>query len=159
TQRRVEILTDAIAGMFNLMDQGLKSRDLEFTGNYSLQIGPFLARFDAIFTLNQDLFLERKYLPYMSLMGTPGRSSGANSPAIAPPPPSSYSSPDTEVTAHRRPMPKESFLLFPHTQPYFKLHGSSNLYDPDGKRMLVVGGGKSAAISENPLLAWYKEKF
>ena len=80
----VEVLTRALGGMFNTMDFGLKDRAFEFTNQLRYQLGPFLARFDAIFTLNQDIFLERKYAAGMPLH-QPRRWSGFASPGIGSP--------------------------------------------------------------------------
>jgi len=64
-KRRYQLLVSALAGMFNGMGQAFMQREFEFRNppdtRYSLQ--SFLARFDAIFTLNQDTLLEQKYIP------------------------------------------------------------------------------------------------
>ncbi len=155
--RQVEALMVALAGMFSLMDKGLARQNFEFQQDIAYQLGPFLTRFDAIFTLNQDLFLERKYFSGMSPLGVPGKWAGAYTPGIAPPAPATAFDPDHEFTARRSPMAPGNFLLHPHTQPYIKLHGSSNWYDDGGRGMLVMGGNKTVAIDANPLLAWYAE--
>jgi hypothetical protein len=144
--------------MFNEMDRGLKSRAFEFQTNVRYQIGPFLARFDAIFTLNQDLLLERKYRSGMPLLA-PGRWSGFASPGVYPASPSFAYDPDGESAGLQIPGPTSSFRVHRNTQPYFKLHGSSNWRDSNGERMLIMGGEKSAAIRGSDLLTWYAKKF
>lgn len=57
---RLVLMESAIAGMFNLMNSCLDG----FDGTQHTR--KFLARFDAIFTLNQDLLLERHYLPVLN---------------------------------------------------------------------------------------------
>jgi len=157
-QRLVDILTRALVGMFNTMDRGLKDRDFEFQNDLRYQLGPFLARFDAIFTLNQDLFLERKYASGMQLF-MPQRWSGFGSPGISPPPSSHGYDPDGLVTARRAPLPNAEFKTAANIQPYFKLHGSANWQDEAGGHLLVMGGNKSGAIQQNALLRWYADQF
>jgi len=54
----------------------------------------------------------------------------------------------------------ENLRVVAGQQPYFKLHGSSNwMTGASGERMLVLGGGKSIAISRDPLLSWYQRQF
>jgi hypothetical protein len=157
-QRLVDMLTMALVGMFNTMDRGLKVRDLEFQNDLQYQLGPFLARFDAIFTLNQDLFLERKYASGMALHN-PRRWSGFGSPGVSSPPPQHGYDPDGLITAKRIPLQANAFEVQANQQPYFKLHGSSNWYDAAGGRLLVMGGNKTGAIQKNALLRWYADQF
>ena len=154
---RVQALTAALSGMFNMMDMGLKQQQFEATNDMRFQLGPFLARFDALFTLNQDLLLERHYFPGMELMN-PRRWSGAHSPGIGAPAPAHTYSADLQVSAHRSPLPKDQFRVEGNIQPYFKLHGSSNWF-ADGEQMLVMGGNKHEAIGASALLRWYWERF
>ena len=154
----VGALTTALVGMFNEMDRGLKARNFEFQSDVRYQLAPFLARFDAIFTLNQDLFLERKYRHGMPLLN-PRRWSAFSSPGLAPlSAPPDYD-PDHEITARRIPGLESAFHVENNIQPYFKLHGSSNWYDGAGGRMLIMGGNKTTAIRSSPLLRWYAEQF
>ena len=155
---QVERLTTALVGMFNVMDQGLKARNFEFQSDVRYQLAPFLARFDAIFTLNQDLFLERKYRDGMPLQN-PRRWVGFASPGLASMPPPSGFDPDHGVTMRRQPGETSAFRVENNTQPYFKLHGSANWCDETGRRMLIMGGNKTTAIQNNTLLRWYAEQF
>lgn len=63
-KKRYNDLVSALVGMFNGMGQAFMRHEFEFRNppdtRYSLQ--SFLARFDAIFTLNQDTLLEQKYI-------------------------------------------------------------------------------------------------
>jgi hypothetical protein len=157
-QNLFNMLTRALVGMFNTMDLGLKGRDFEFQNDMRYQLGPFLARFDAIFTLNQDLFLERKYEPGMALYN-PRRWSGFASPGLTgPAQPPSYDH-DSAVTGRRMPLLPTAFAVAPSIQPYFKLHGSSNWHDAAGGRVLIMGGNKTATIQNTALLRWYADQF
>src|SRR5690606_5974353 len=51
------------------------------------------------------------------------------------------------------------FKLDRGAQPIFKLHGSSNWRNADGKQPLVMGGAKPNEISRNPILRWYADQF
>jgi len=52
-------LQAALAGMFNQMDQAISATTFETNNDLRYSVTTFLIRFDAIFTLNQDLLLER----------------------------------------------------------------------------------------------------
>jgi hypothetical protein len=156
-KRRYQLLVSALAGMFNGMGQAFMQREFEFRNppdtRYSLQ--SFLARFDAIFTLNQDTLLEQKYIP---LVGPPkwGR---AHLPGIK-----YLGSPQLTGSVYDRiavmePNPGD-FQMPPGIQPYIKLHGSCNWNDgPSGGRILIVGGQKAVSIGQFPILTWYHQQF
>src|SRR4051794_5343000 len=57
-QAQVNFLSGALARMFELMDRGFRDLHLEINGSPGFQVSTLLQRFDAIFTLNQDLLLE-----------------------------------------------------------------------------------------------------
>jgi hypothetical protein len=116
----------------------------------------FLSRFTAIFTMNQDLLLERHYLankenrldveswknwqlPGMHLMPV------EQERPIYPPATGAWQPSDSNVIGLE--------------QPIFKLHGSSNWRTADSKEMLILGGGKKQAIARFPVLKWYFEEF
>ena len=114
----------------------------------------FLAQFDTIFTLNQDTFLETfyagpvrwserwcgSYLPYMKLIETP---------------PQHYT---FKLRAHMT--PEAEFVTQENCQPIYKLHGSYNWFsEPNGERLLVMGGNKIATIRTFPVLARYQAAF
>lgn len=154
-QRQVTALTSALGGMFNLMDNGLAGRTFEFQQYTAYLVSGFLARFSAIFTLNQDLLLERHYFNTLMTAGL----AGGGSPGIAPPVLGQGLGPGQDISARRTPMDPDNFRLHPHTQPYFKLHGSMNWFSADGAQMLVMGGNKTAAIASTPVLKWYASEF
>ncbi len=158
-QGQANALASALAGMFNLMDQGLSRVAFERNGNVQLQVKTFLHKFDAIFTLNQDLLLERHYHRGIELVGD-RRFDAAYSPSLHTPGTGSpYYDPDYEIKRPRVPVEDLGFSVPPRCQPYFKLHGSMNWFDKAGGRLLVMGGNKPGAISASPLLKWYAEQF
>jgi hypothetical protein len=99
-----------------------------------------------IFTLNQDIFLERKYAPGMELH-QPRRWSGFGSPGIGSPGAWATYDAEEQIRAPRAPLPPERFTVSRTIQPYFKLHGSSHWQDSAGGRLLVMGGNKSSAMA------------
>jgi hypothetical protein len=60
TKKRLDALQSALFGMFNAMDNAFATTSFEPTNDMQFLIRTFLTRFDAIFTLNQDLLLERQ---------------------------------------------------------------------------------------------------
>jgi hypothetical protein len=161
SRQRLLLLQNAIQMMFDDMDKGFESKtDFEFH-NDSLVQG-FLVRFDAIFTLNQDLLLERHFLERARL--SPYRRwSGWQIPGMR-------QTPTAGVAVHTlrsgidriiwKWTPDDPpFTVDNDKQPYFKLHGSSNWTDASGTQLLVMGGNKETSIDQFPVLKWYHEKF
>ena len=58
SQKLLDKLQTAVAKMFQDMNEGLERCTFEFSNNTENLLRTFLARFDAIFTLNQDVLLE-----------------------------------------------------------------------------------------------------
>ena len=170
TASRLQGLQAAVSRMFVDMNRafiGLGSHEWEFrTENYDKKyerrISTFLGEFDAIFSLNQDVLIERQYhgddrafthhpkfskgpsLPGMqhdSQSGRPGRGGWAQDTWT----------PMTE--------PEQGFTVEPDMQPFFKLHGSSNWRRSSGDDLLIIGGNKLGAIELNPILRWYHKMF
>ena len=156
-KRRYQLLVSALAGMFNGMGQAFMQREFEFRNppdtRYSLQ--SFLARFDAIFTLNQDTLLEQKYIP---LVGPPkwGRAHLSGIKYLGSP---QLTGSVYDRIAVMEPNPGD-FQMPPGIQPYIKLHGSCNWNDgPSGGRILIMGGQKAVSIGQFPILTWYHQQF
>jgi hypothetical protein len=158
-QARFNYLSGAVARMFEFMDQGFRNMPFEWNGHVEFQVTTFLQRFDAIFTLNQDLLLERCYQRGINSVGD-RRFAYAISPGLRMlgTGPSGYD-PDYEVTRARAPVEDITFSVPSDCQPYFKLHGSMSWFDRIGGRLLVMGGNKTATIGASPLLNWYAQQF
>lgn len=107
-----------------------------------------------IFTLNQDLFLERHYYnlrrPYMP--GIPSNLSWFDTTATNAP----FSTFQVDIPNNTgfRSAPMPPNLLY-----YVKLHGSCNWSSAVRSQQMVIGTDKSGRISEEPLLAWYFKLF
>src|SRR5258708_7026318 len=61
-ERRLRGFDAAIVGMFNEMNQAFSNTKFEPQTHNDYLVRSFLVRFDAIFSLNQDLLLEHHYL-------------------------------------------------------------------------------------------------
>lgn len=152
---RLDKFQDAIAATFGAMNDAFaRMTQLDFCNDLEFQIQKFLAKFDAIFTLNQDLLLELHYWRQMEIPAYP-RWNGSQFPGMTPRPQgaggfnllSSIWQPD------------KTFAAAPNLQPIFKLHGSTNWRDSDGGQLMVMGADKSAAIREISILHWYADQF
>ena len=149
-QEDLRVLEMALMSMFNSLQYRMRQLSLDFSNDLSHTIGTFLSRFDAIFTVNQDTFLDTHYSPAIggvrSAFGQPGT-------IIWRP---------QETPAWRAPAPEPFEHPGPNEQPYYKLHGSAKLWssgDGFGTNVIVAGGGKQEVINGIPLLKWYQEEF
>ncbi len=146
--------------MFDDMNKGFfANTDFEFQQARDRMVGTFLSRFDAIFTLNQDLLLEHHYIDQDISLLSNGRWNGSELPGMRPLQNSAAVNPNS--WAQRKWVPKDSsnFQVNDQYQPYFKLHGSSNWQKEQGDSMLIMGGNKVSGIVQSPVLSWYQEKF
>jgi hypothetical protein len=155
-------LEGAIHKMFNDMDAGFRApggRPFKF--EFSLDepgVRHFLSRFDAIYTLNQDLLLERHYFNSDFPLINPQRWSGWAMHGMRQIP---RAMDDYVVGQENIPTytPTENYIPTPTQQPYFKLHGSSNWRDADGRLIIALGGNKAGTIQATNVLRRYFEKF
>lgn len=154
TAARLLRLEQAIAKLFDRINSSLAGRPLNFNENTALSIGDFLSRFDAIFTLNQDLLLEAHYLKAhyhpkwtaVVLPGMDGHAGGGNMVG-------------TDILKATWTPSDHPPIVQPKHQPIYKLHGSSSWRTADAASMLVMGSGKAAAIDRFPVLKAYHHEF
>jgi hypothetical protein len=131
-----------VSGVFARLNKTFVTKQFEFSNEVEFSIKNFLARFDAIFTLNQDLLLEIHYvqtfiqqrrfntvlLPGLRLAAFPAAGTGPY---------------DLTQTTWQ---PTNDFTIHPGCQPFFKLHGSTNWETEAGERVLTMGNAKSGAM-------------
>jgi hypothetical protein len=156
TKKPLDDLQEAIVGMFNYMNLAFDGIEFEPQNNMEYLIGRFLTRFDAIFTLNQDLLLERHYLNGNIALTQPRKWNGCHLPGIKPFNPSAQGFDPTPAPARMQTIDDPAnFKEQPGMQPYYKLHGSTNWIGGDGgqRRLLIMGGNKAVEIIQYPLLA------
>ncbi|MBC8285839.1 MAG: SIR2 family protein [Nitrospinae bacterium] len=149
-------LQEAILQMFNDMDKAFTGIQFEINNQIGYGVSSFLTRFDAIFTLNQDLLIERHYLDGSAYLHSNGKWDGTGIPGVKPSSQSGYG--DTRYIGKLTPN-EDDFKMGKRTQPYFKLHGSSNWYDLNSQELLVLGGNKASIINQYPILKWSHEQF
>ena len=144
--RQLATLTSALAGMFNAMGQAFMRTQFESNTDSRYSVKSFLARFHAIFTLNQDTLLEQHYLHHV--VGR-GQWSAARSPGIKPLNTSQPTGLPLDRIALMQP-DTPSLDGNPRIQPYFKLHGSHNWTTKSGL-LLITGSNKETDICRVPL--------
>src|SRR5436190_4098887 len=109
-------LQAAVIALFDRINSSLAKRPFEFSNDRANSVKDFLERFDAIFTLNQDLLFEIAYLPrFISLKWTAAEVPGMQAsyeqarPTLDDPTKLTWR-PNGQRTVRKR------------VQPYFKLH-------------------------------------
>jgi hypothetical protein len=154
---RLDRFQRALLRMFGDMNAAFAAiTDFERQTDVARMLGTFLHRFDAIFSLNQDVLMERHYLNMNLALSHSRRWSGPDLPGMKP---------DAQTAAGGwgdvtwRPRDRGEFKVASGAQPFFKLHGSSNWFDAEGKGLLIMGGDKGGAISLAEVLSWYQEEF
>jgi len=122
---RLERMQGAVMATFRAMNEAFARRPgMEFSNERQFSIIDFLARFDAIFTLNQDLLLE---LHYNIDLHEPRRWNGHHFPGMRPP--AGRNNAVGPFLGDRLRLvwqPEEEFRVERNLQPIFKLHGSVN---------------------------------
>jgi SIR2-like domain len=158
TEQRLTILQSAIRQMFDDMDKAFAAiTHFEPPNHLEYMVASCLVRFDAIFTLNQDLLMERHYLNGYVGLSSYRQWNGWQIPGMKRL--SREGLPDPGTTQWC-PLPQSEFHVGSNSQPYFKLHGSSNWIDANnGQQLLVMGGDKATTINQHPILKWYHERF
>lgn len=160
-QPRLDAFQRSISRMFVDMNSAfLTVSSCEFQNFKGRMVKPFLARFDAIFTLNQDVFIEHHYKDNYDIALDDGRRwNGVQLPGMdrIPSPEPLYS--NSWARATWVPIPDAEYRIEPRSQPYFKLHGSSTWRNTGGGALLVMGGQKASEINLHPILSRYAREF
>ena len=152
-------LQGAVSTVFNGMNQAFFVRPtMEFQQYQERMLRTFLFRFDAIFTLNQDVLLEHHYFRHVDLPAVRNWN-GAQLPGMRRIPNQEYVHDPSWGKDIWVPLDPAQFHVEPRSQPCFKLHGSSNWRDAQGGQLFVIGGDKSRAIQSHAVLAWSFNKF
>lgn len=161
TRFALETLESVIDQMFADMNRAFHERvNFEFQNQIAYQIGPFLARFDAIFTLNQDVLLERHYMSNDGyLFQAPRRWDAHALPGMHAHRTPEHTGPIVWSGPTWEPILPLGIGVPARTQPYYKLHGSSNWRTAEGGRLLVAGGNKIRTIRSLEILRLYLAEF
>ena len=153
-ERELLALQNAIKRMFAEMN----ARFATSVGFCDTTAREFLPRFDAIFSLNQDLLVEMNYIHNESATLAGKGRTGTVMPGLRRVRDGEGVGKSVLTTTEWSP---DGALEKPRSQfqPFYKLHGSTNWRLPTGEDLLVIGGAKSAAIQSNPILQWYHAQF
>jgi hypothetical protein len=155
-------LEAAIVDAFDDMNRNLGRATFNLSTSIEFTLPEFLVLFDAIFTLNQDLLLEAQYLdnPNRLSLTRARQWLGGDLPGTEIIPDPTRTGLFDPLMVRRRPKasPQHS-VIDPQYQPYYKLHGSTNWLDPEGSRLVVMGGNKHTTMRQHPILMWYATKF
>lgn len=152
-------LQNAISIVLQDMNRAfLNMQNMEFQRFRETMLRTFMFRFDAIFTLNQDILLEGHYCPHVEL-GDVRRWGGSQLPGMWRIPVQQQQQLSSWARDTWEPLQPDQFQIDNNLQPYFKLHGSSNWKDNNGGELLVIGGDKSRTIRSLAILSWYYEIF
>jgi hypothetical protein len=154
SEARLTAFQAALSGMFSRMNRHFQSRPFEFSNDVARSFAKFLVRFNAIFTLNQDLLLEVHYRNDNVVLWHGTCWQGSEMPGLRPLP---LADPMDRTSGKWR--PEEPFQPNPTMQPYYKLHGSSGWEVADGQPLLVIGRDKTGTIRRHPILHWTYQRF
>lgn len=156
----LDALQGAIEAMFEDMNAGFsEGRRFETSFDVEFSVVRFLSRFDVIFTLNQDLLLERHYLTANLANGPYRNWAGHSLPGMQPAPGAPVEDIHYWSTSRWVPRPGAEFQLEGDKQALVKLHGSSNWTAGSGSSLMVIGGQKVREIQLHPVLSWYSQLF
>ena len=155
SENRLNLLQDAITSVFDRMNNQFEGRQFEFSNDVAHSIQKFLVRFDAIFTLNQDLLLEIHYKNQNVAIWFGTRWQGYELPGVRDIPPQDM----LASRARSKWVPESQFRQNLNMQPYFKLHGSTAWQASDGSPLLVIGRDKVGTMKRHPILRWNYSKF
>jgi SIR2-like domain len=153
----LKALQNAVLQIFADMNEGYAARpDWEFQQDRAFMVRTFLVRFGVIFSLNQDLLLEQKYLNDNVMLGSDGKWGGWQIPGMQ----LNVSSLEPlQARATGTYTPGGSVTTGARLQPLYKLHGSTNWRDADNQALIIIGGDKAQQIQTHPILSAYVQAF
>lgn len=161
-QAQLDAMMAGIGSFFRDMNAALLSiQEFEFEKNANRLVRATLARFDAIFTLNQDLLLEHHYLDDLNNIFHVSNQkwTGAELPGLSHRKGGNFSHLDSPAGQIYTPLEQSNFKLSPSLQPLIKLHGSSNWEERVGGPILLMGTRKVVDQTLHPILIWYMGEF
>lgn len=167
TPQQKKAIIDAVTSAYTNMDSIIRGYHFSSGAAYPVNIYKVQELIDKFkgtkgkgffFTLNQDIFVERKYYngarPY--LPGIQNKQEWFSTNFNRPLESSDYCKLPTEEELEK----SDKWLsLTKGSFHYIKLHGSYNWISSRGTRLMVIGKYKIDQINEEPLLLWYFELF
>jgi hypothetical protein len=147
----------AVGQMFADMNDGYAAEPgWEFQQHQAFMVRTFLVRFAAIFSLNQDLLLEQKYLNDNVRLGSAGKWDDWQLPGMR------LNVQSLEPLRERATglwTPDASMKADSRCQPLYKVHGSVNWRDASNQALMIIGGDKAQLIQTHPILSEYAKVF
>lgn len=152
--QNIETLENALHDVFNAMNIAYQKKGtLNFNSDISKSVSNFLANFDSIFTLNQDLLLELLYAKFFPIIH-PKRKIGVEFVGVKP------AGDWNQDPLNAKWVEREEKTFSHNLQPIHKLHGSINWVDEsNGKKMMIIGTEKIASISSQPIIRYLNGEF
>jgi hypothetical protein len=138
SRNRLGAMQSAVGRMFQDMNAAFYHElQFEFHNNSEGTVRQFLGRFDAIFTLNQDILLEHHYKDQYDIsLKTPRQWDSIQIPGMKRMPVDEPMFDKSWARAQLQPLPDAEYKTEPRCQPYFKLHGSCNWMSSAGEEPL-----------------------
>jgi len=150
-------LQEAVRQVFGDMNEGFAARlDWEFQQQREFLVRTFLVGFEAIFSLNQDLLLEQKYLNDNVMLGSDGKWGGWQIPGMKL---DVQSLEPLQARATGIWRPDATMTTDARLQPLYKPHGSVNWHDADNQALMIIGGDKAQQIQSHPILSAHAAAF
>jgi hypothetical protein len=129
---------NAVSGLFQRLNKTFINKEFEFSNDLVCSVKRFLARFDSIFSLNQDLLLE---IHYVQTFAPQGKWSSVVQPGVQWVSPTEH--PGSYDLTMCKWVPNPDVVASQGCQPFYKLHGSSNWQTESGEPLLIMGNGKT----------------
>jgi hypothetical protein len=144
---------NAVSDLFSRLNKSFCTKNFEFTNELTFSVKEFVTKFDAIFSLNQDLLLE---IHYMQNFGVHAKWGSVVLPGMTPILSASHALFDPIACTRTA---TANTGVGSGAQPLYKLHGSSNWYSESGQPLLIMGNEKTGAIARFPVLRSYHNEF
>ena len=157
TPERYKRYMDEVKSSFRAMNKSYKQKNFEFSQDVQNQVRAFLGKFDAIFTLNQDLLLEIHLNSTELLNPTIGKS--PYFPGVKPPENWRIGEGNSSNIDEVWSVDSQNISFESNAIPIVKLHGSINWKDESNDDLLVIGNNKYNYINQSPLLSKYQKFF
>jgi hypothetical protein len=143
----------AIVGLFARLNKTFLNKNFEFSNDLEWSVKRFLAKFDAIFSLNQDLLLE---IHYMQTFISQGKWNGLTIPGMVAASPAGHSGP-VDFQCGRGDQIKALSVDRDFSRSTNCM--ASNWFTEAGEPMLIMGNAKTGAIQRFPVLRDYHQQF
>jgi hypothetical protein len=146
-------MLDALREMFNLMNDSFGEGEILFDpyGDSIPTIVNFISQFEVIYTLNQDLLLEKRYCKFKRESSRGGQAGLVCIPGMMA---KEHDADHNPIYAGKWKPSGGDFQLGVGCQSLVKLHGSSNFFEED-EELMILGSSKRKMIKQSIVLSKY----